>query len=123
MQLGYITTAIRTQQLRFPRLENSADDVSQFFLSINENARKLLLILLKHENGVRGDQFASETGVASEKFGGIFGGASKIAKKNGLKIKQFVVSEMIVKGTERYRFLKPGRLLLENAEKLRGRVQ
>jgi hypothetical protein len=106
--------------LRFPRLgTGSAGDVLQFFLDINDNARKLLLALIKHEKGIRGEQFTEETGVASEKFGGIFGGASKIAKKNGLKIEQFVHSEMIVKGSERYRFLRPGKLLLENADRLR----
>ncbi len=93
--------------------------VAQFFLTINENARKLLLTLLKHEKGVRGGQFSEETGIVSEKFGGIFGGASKIAKKHGLKLEQFVRSEMIVKDNDRYRFFKPGKLLLENAEKLK----
>lgn len=94
-------------------------DVAGFFLTINENACKLLLALLKHENGVRGEQFSEETKVASEKFGGIFGGASKIAKKYGFKIQQFVRSEMVVKGSDRYRFFRPGKLLLENAEKLK----
>jgi hypothetical protein len=108
------------QPVRYARLgTGSAGDVMQFFLDINENARKLLLALVKHEKGIRGEQFTEETGVASEKFGGIFGGASKIAKKHGLKIGQFVHSEMIVKGSERYRFLRPGRLLLENADRLR----
>ncbi len=109
-----------TQQMRFPRFETtSGDDVTQFFLTINENARKLLLALLKHEKGVRGEQFSDETGIASEKFGGIFGGASKIAKNYGLNIKKFVGSEMIVSGTDRYRYFKPGKLLLENADKLK----
>jgi len=103
----------------FPRFENPADDMTQFFLTINENARKLLLALLKHEKGVRGEEFSDETGISSEKFGGIFGGASKIAKKYGLNIKKFVGSEMIVSGTDRYRYFKPGKLLLENAEKFR----
>lgn len=108
-----------TQQMRFPRFDNPSDDVTQFFLTINENARKLLCALAKYESGVRGDKFSDETGIAPEKFGGIFGGASKIAKNYGLKIKQFVISEMVVKGTDRYRFFKPGKLLLENADKLK----
>ena len=110
------------QHLRFSRLETAPTEganVVQFFLTINENARKLLLALLKHENGVRGEQFSEETGVKSEKFGGIFGGASKIAKKYQLRIQQFVRSDMIVKGTDRYRFFRPGKLLLENADKLK----
>jgi hypothetical protein len=112
------------QPLRFPREgTGSAGDVFEFLRTINQNAQKLLLALVKHEKGVRGEQFSEETGVASEKFGGILGGASKIAKKNGLKIEQFVHSEMIVKGTDRYRFLRPGKLLLENVDKLQGKAQ
>ncbi len=110
------------KHMRFPRVESSAipeANVINFFVSINENARKLLLALVRHEHGVRGEQFSDETGVRSEKFGGIFGGASKIAKKYGLKIQHFVRSDMVVKGTDRYRFFRPGKLLLENAEKLK----
>jgi len=111
---GHVTQSV----VRFPR-EVATDDVTQFFLNINDNSRRLLLALLKHERGVRGEQFSDETGVPSEKFGGIFGGASKIAKNYGLKLKQFVVSEMIVSGTERYRYFRPGKLLLEHGDKLR----
>jgi hypothetical protein len=93
--------------------------VYRFFLSINENARKILLALLKHEKGIRGEEFSEETGFPSEKFGGILGGASKIAKNNGLKIEHFVISNFVVEGTERYRFYKPGKLLLEYADKLK----
>jgi hypothetical protein len=107
------------QPLRFARTETEEDNVAQFFLAINDNGRKSLLALLKHEKGVRGEQFSEETGIAAEKFGGIFGGASKIAKKYGLKIKHFVGSEMVVSGSERYRYFRPGKLLLENAEKLK----
>jgi hypothetical protein len=109
------------QPMRFPRTQEVDEDlkVAQFFIEINENARKLLLALVKHEDGLRGDKFSEETGVVPEKFGGIFGGASKIAKKYGLRIRQFVVSEMKIKGTDRYRFFKPGKLLLENADDLR----
>jgi len=95
------------------------DKVLEFFERINDNARKLLLALLKHEKGIKGEQFAEETRFASDKFGGIFGGASKIAKSLGLKIEQFVISDFVVKGSERYRFYKPGRMLLEHGDILR----
>lgn len=110
------------QHLRFPRTESSPipeANIMNFLVSVNENARKLLVALVKHGNGVTGEEFSEETGVGSEKFGGIFGGASKIAKNYGLKIQQFVRSEMVVKGSNRYRFYRPGKLLLENAEKLK----
>ena len=120
--LKFSSNGHAAQPMRFPRPEFAGSEdanVTQFFLTINGNARKLMLALLRHEKGVRGEQFSEETGVASEKFGGIFGGASKIAKKYSLRIQQFVRSEMIVKGSERYRFFRPGKLLLENADKLR----
>jgi hypothetical protein len=97
--------------------------VASFFLGINTNAHNLLLALLKHEKGVRGETFSDETGIAAEKMGGIFGGASKIAKKYELRIEQFVISNMVVKGSERYRFFKPGKLLLEYADKLKEVVK
>ncbi|MBI3662178.1 MAG: hypothetical protein HY234_03895 [Acidobacteria bacterium] len=106
-----------------PQEDHEAGRVENFFLSINENARTLLSALSKHRNGVRGEQLAKETGFTPDKFGGIFGGASKIAKKFGLRFEKFVVSEIIVKGTERYRFLQPGKLLIENEGKLYQAVE
>ncbi len=94
-------------------------DVWTFFMDINDNARKLFLALLKHKNGIRGEEFSQESGFPAEKLGGIFGGASKIAKNYNLKIQQFVVSQQIIKGSERYRFFKPGKLLLDYADKLK----
>lgn len=93
--------------------------VYDFFVQVNENARMLLTALFKHEKGIRGDEFSEEVGIKPEKFGGIFGGASKIAKKNGLKIEHFVVSEFIAKDSDRYRFYKPGKLLLQYGGDLR----
>ena len=95
------------------------DRVLHFFDEINDNARRLLVALLKHERGIRGERFAEETGLTSDKFGGIFGGASKIAKNLGLKIEQFVISDFVVKSSERYRFYKPGKLLLEYGDVLK----
>jgi hypothetical protein len=94
-------------------------NVWTFFMEINDNARKLLLTLLKHKSGIRGEEFSQESGFPAEKLGGIFGGASKIAKKFDLRIQQFVVSQQVIKGSERYRYFNPGKLLLEYAEKLK----
>jgi hypothetical protein len=94
-------------------------NVWTFFMEINDNARRLFLTLLKHKNGIRGEEFSQESGFPAEKLGGVFGGASKIAKNFDLRIQQFVVSQQIVKGSERYRFFKPGKLLLDYAEKLK----
>ena len=97
--------------------------IGTFFLAINDNARKLMLTLLRHEKGVRADQFAEETGIGVEKMGGILGGASKLAKKNNLSFEDFVLSEMKPIKSERVRIFRPGKLLIESASKLKQTVK
>jgi hypothetical protein len=111
--------------LNFPKPEaqtTSSENVRAVFLGINENAKKFLLALSTHEKGVRGDAFAEETGIEAEKFGGILGGISKIAKNNQLKLGSLIESKLVVKGSERYRLLRPTALLLQNATKLQAHV-
>ena len=94
-------------------LKGAAKDqnIDYFFDEINPNAKLFLKTLVKHPSGIKGDDFAHEVQSKVEKFGGIFGGISKIAKKYGLSFEDFIDSEMKVEGTQRYRFLKPGPLL------------
>lgn len=94
------------------------DSISSFFSAINDNARKFLKILAKYPDGMKGEAFAEETGFAVEKFGGILGGASKIAKKHGIAFKKMVISEMRTEGAQRYRFLRPGPLLVQHSREL-----
>jgi hypothetical protein len=94
------------------------DTVSAFFNSINDNARKFMIHLAKHKGGINGDKLAEETGFAPEKFGGILGGASKLAAKHGLSLDSFVISKMLTDESRRYRFVEPGSLLLKYAAKL-----
>jgi hypothetical protein len=96
----------------------TSDSISKFFSTINENAKKFLMILAKHPDGVKGETFAQETGFAVEKFGGILGGASKIAKNSGIAFKKMVISEMRTEGAHRYRFLRPGALLVQHSPEL-----
>jgi hypothetical protein len=96
--------------------------IRDFFLAVNDNARKFMLQLAKHKNGVKGDAFAEETGFAVEKFGGILGGASKIADRCHVPMKKLVISKMRIEGASRYRFLQPGPLLLKHIEDLRKAV-
>lgn len=100
-------------------IQPSPENINAVFLSINQNAKVLLLAIAKHEKGVRGDQIAEETKISVDKMGGILGGASKLARKNGLELERFVRSEMRVSGSERYRFFTPEKLLLENIGKLK----
>jgi hypothetical protein len=106
--------------LNFPKQAQPENAVKMVFLGINENARKFLVMLAQHSEGVRGDQFSAETKIEAEKFGGILGGLSKIAKNYGFKLRDFVDSKLVVKGSERYRFLRPTKLLIENQDKLRS---
>lgn len=83
-----------------------------FAQKVNKNAKTLLAQLLAHVNGVRGDKLSEEINLGVEKFGGVLGGASKIAKKNRLDFAKIVLSEMRSEGSERYRWLAPGPLLV-----------
>lgn len=101
-----------------PVIRNEDDAVTQFFAAINENARRFLGALSNHRNGVKADEFGEETGFTTDKFGGILGGASKLAAKYNLDFGKFVVSEMRHEKHMRYRFLLPGDMLLKHGAKL-----
>jgi|SRR5579863_4485406 len=92
---------------------SEAEAIAAFWAGINSNAKMFLVYLLKHPKGVKGDSFSDEINMPVEKFGGVLGGASKIAKKQNLKFKKIVESEMRIEGTQRYRWLCPGPLLLK----------
>jgi hypothetical protein len=100
-------------------LPTEQERVRAFWLETNKNASRFLTHLLNHPEGITGEKFAEEIGLAPEKFGGVLGGASKIAKKNSLKFEDFVTSEMRTEGTRRYRWLCPGSLLVKYKEDLK----
>jgi len=105
-----------------PVIRNEDDAVTQFVSAINDNSRKFLAALSKHPNGVKAEQFGEETGFTTDKFGGILGGASKLAKKYNLDFGTFVVSEMRNEKSMRFRFLMPGPMLIKHALKLAGKT-
>ncbi|MGA2481855.1 MAG: hypothetical protein ABSF92_01900 [Candidatus Acidiferrales bacterium] len=92
---------------------DESEAIHKFWLEINRNATKFLTHLLNHSEGITGEKFAEEIKLVSEKFGGILGGASKLAKKYDLDFRKIVVSELRTEGTQRYRWLCPGPLLLK----------
>jgi hypothetical protein len=94
------------------------ESIGEFWAGINKNAKTFLTHLLKYKDGVRGDKFSEEINLSVEKFGGVLGGASKIAKKYGIKFGKIVDSEMRIEGTQRYRWLCPGSLLLKYGPEL-----
>ena len=95
------------------QLADESVRVRRFFESINSNGRKFLVSLIAHKNGIKGDRFADLTGFSADKFGGIMGGMAKQAENQTLRRETFIISEMRAAGTERYRFLAPGPLLLK----------
>jgi len=109
-------SAIDFIKLKGTILPAEQERVRAFWLETNKNASRFLTHLLNHPEGVTGEKFAEEIGLAPEKFGGVLGGASKIAKKHNLKFNDFVSSEMRTEGTRRYRWLCPGSLLLKYKE-------
>src|SRR5580698_3696072 len=56
-----------------------------FWGAINKNAKNFLSHLLRYPDGVRGDKFSEEIAISVDKFGGVIGGASKMAKRFGLR--------------------------------------
>lgn len=95
------------------QLADESVRVRRFFESINCNGRKFLVSLIAHKNGVKGERFAELTGFSVDKFGGIMGGMAKQAETQTLRRETFIISEMRADGTDRYRFLLPGPLLLK----------
>lgn len=95
--------------------KSEEERVRDFALEINSNATKFLTTLLSYPTGIKGEDFTELTKIEPEKFGGVLGGASKIAKKHSLNFDQFVFSEMRIGDSGRYRFLAPGVLLSKYA--------
>ena len=94
----------------------------QVLSEINERARGFLAALLRHSNGIRGEEFAEETHTESTAYGGILGGISKRANNHELAIDDFVISEFRTEGSNRFRFVQPGRLLRQYAHLLQASV-
>jgi hypothetical protein len=90
-----------------------SESVKEFWKDINQNAKNFLSYLLIRPEGVKGDKLTEDVGVAAEKFGGILGGVSKIASRYNLALSGILVSELRTEGTQRYRWLQPGPLLLK----------
>lgn len=95
------------------QIADESERVKRFFTSINANGRKFLVSLISYKNGIKGEKLAELTGFSADKFGGIMGGMAKQAENQTLRRDAFIVSEMRTAGTERYRFLAPGPLLLK----------
>lgn len=91
---------------------SETESMHEFILAINSNARNFLVNLANHPEGTTGEKFALEIGLSTDKFGGVLGGASKIALRLGLNFSQMVRSELRTEGTTRYRWLAPGPLLM-----------
>ncbi|MGO9116632.1 MAG: hypothetical protein ACLQPD_03370 [Desulfomonilaceae bacterium] len=94
---------------------------SEFFSGINERAQRLLAALRNHKEGIDGEKLSEEVHEPSTAFGGILGGVSKIAEKNGLNIDKLVFSEMRLEGSKRFRFFRPESMLLKYGHLLKPR--
>lgn len=121
LRLG-VGSAIDFVKLKGTIIPAEQERVRAFWLETNNNASRFLTNLLKYSGGITGEKFAEEVGLAPEKFGGVLGGASKIAKKHNLKFEDFVSSEMRTEGTRRYRWICPGPLLLKYKDEFKAGV-
>lgn len=92
--------------------------IDTFLSYANEKGKKLLKTLLEHRSGIEGDKLSGILGIDSSGLGGITGSLSKSAKKAKLNLGQILISEMRFEGVRRYRWMAPGKLILEHEEKL-----
>ncbi len=99
-------------------LPDPAKSVQAVFDAVNERARSFLSALMQHPQGIEGEKFAEENRMESSSFGGVLGGISKNASKNGHSIEEFVISKHEVEGPRRFRFLQPGPLLKQYGDLL-----
>jgi hypothetical protein len=89
-----------------------------FLAIVNEKGKLLLKMLLEAPSGVEGDLLSKTMNIDSSGLGGIMGSLSKAAGKAGLKIGALVISEARFEGDRRYRWMAPGKLLLEHKGRL-----
>ncbi len=117
-------TGIDFIKLQGTIVESEQERIRSFWLEVNSNATQFLTHLLNHADGITGEKFAEEIKLVPEKFGGVLGGASKIAKRHHLDFGKIVISELRTEGTHRYRWICPGPLLLKYKEDFKvGRVK
>lgn len=111
----------QTEGTRSPtedKAKTPEDKVDAFLSCANDKGKKLLKTLLEHRSGIEGDQLSSILGIDSSGLGGITGSLSKCANKAKLNLGLILISEMRFEGSRRYRWMAPGKLLLEHAEKV-----
>jgi hypothetical protein len=101
-----------------PMIKSGEDRIDVFFANMNHKGKLLLKTLLNYPSGVEGEEFSKAVGIDSSGFGGVMGSLSKAAKKGRLTLDQFVKSEAKFEGARRYRWLAPGRLLVEHKNRV-----
>jgi hypothetical protein len=99
-----------------PISEDQAMD--RFLFELKPNQKNFLSALSHYPDGVKGEDLAREIGGESRQFGAVVGAISKNAKRNGIRIKQLMLSEMRFEGSRRYRFFQPKALLQRYAGKI-----
>jgi len=93
--------------------EGIPERVKRVFAEGTEKSVAVLKVLAKYQQGIEGEALGEEAHVQVGAFGGILGGVTKLARKNGFKDDDFVVSEQKIEGSRRVRRYWPGKVLLE----------
>jgi len=102
---------------------NEGARIQSVFQLIQPRAKKLLAAISKHEIGAEADQLSEEIGEPTAAFGGFLGHVTKTAEKYGIRGRDLVVSKFETKGSRRFRFIKPGALLIKYASNLAGNTE
>jgi hypothetical protein len=99
--------------------QNAEDKTTVVLENISPKAKKLLLALLNHTQGVDTDTLGAELGISGSSIGGLFASISKVAKAQSFKIEQLVKSE-VKRGPDKrsYRWLLPTKLLADHKPKI-----
>jgi len=120
---GASANATTSAELACREVPDEGETMTAILTRINGNARNFLRVLLGFPGGVSGRDFETAVGIGAVKWGGTIGGISKIAKKSGVPVKKLIISEFRAEGSRRYRWLKPGPLLLKHRQKLPGKEE
>ena len=92
--------------------------MERFLAELKPNQKNFLAALAPHSEGIHGDDLAQEIGMESRQYGALVSAISKNAKRNGIKIKQLMLSEMRFDGPRRFRFFQPKAVLHKYAGKI-----
>ncbi len=103
------------EALRVQGNEEKARNLSRL---ANVKSKNIMRVLLDNQGGIEGEQLSKTSGIDIAGIGGVLGSLSKAAEKSGFLKEQVVLAETRMDGRRRYRWYAPGKVLLEQRNKI-----